>query len=107
VAEKQRLSDTRVRVDLPALPPARRAVIVDDIASSGTTLAATARALRRAGVARIDAVVVHAVFAPGARARIRRAGVRRVVSTDSIPHETNAIALAPLLARALGRRRAA
>lgn len=49
-----------------------------------------------------DAVVVHAIFAPGARARIRAAGVRRLVSCDTIPHPTNAIGTAPLLAAALG-----
>jgi ribose-phosphate pyrophosphokinase len=51
----------------------------------------------------VDALVVHALFAPGALERIRRAGVRRIVSTDSIPHATNALSLAPLLARTLSR----
>jgi ribose-phosphate pyrophosphokinase len=44
---------------------------------------------------------VHAIFGPGALARIRRAGVRRLVSCDTVPHRTNAIAAAPLLAHAL------
>lgn len=101
VGDKERLGARRVRLRLPALPPCRRAVLIDDIASSGATLAAAARALRRAGVARVDVVVVHAIFAPGALARIRAAGVRRVVSCDSIPHPTNAISIAPLLAAAL------
>ncbi len=101
VGTKQRLGPRRVRLTLPPLPAARRAVIVDDIASSGATLAAAVRALRAAGLARVDVAVVHAIFAPGALARIRRAGARRVVSCDTIPHPTNAIAVAPLLAAAL------
>jgi len=105
VGRKHRLSDRRVHIELPPLPAVRRAVIVDDIASSGVTLAAAARALRRAGVATVDAVVVHAIFAPGALARIRRAGIRHVVSCDTIPHPTNAIPVAPLLAAALRARR--
>jgi ribose-phosphate pyrophosphokinase len=73
-------------------------VIVDDIASSGATIAAVARALRHAGVGVIDAVVVHAIFGPGAEARIRRSKVRRLVSCDTIVHHTNAIHTAGLVA---------
>lgn len=102
VGRKRRLRDRLVRVDVPAVPPAyRRAVVIDDIASSGATLAATARALRRAGVRRVDAIVVHAIFGPGAIHRIRRAGVRRLVSCDTVPHATNAIACAGVVASAL------
>ena len=100
---KQRLRDRVVRIELPAVPAVRRAVIVDDIASTGATVAVTARALRHAGIAVVDVAVVHAVFAPGALGRIRAAGVRRVVSCDTIPHPTNAIAVAPLVHGALRR----
>ena len=101
VGEKERLGARSVRLTLPPLPSGRRAVLLDDIASSGATLATTARALRRAGFSTVDVVVVHAICAPGALDRIRRAGVRRVVSCDTVPHPSNAIAVAPLLAAAL------
>ena len=101
VGEKERLGSRSVRLTLPPLPSGRRAVLLDDIASSGATLATTARALRRAGFSTVDVVVVHAICAPGALARIRRAGVRRIVSCDTVPHPSNAIAVAPLLAAAL------
>lgn len=101
VGAKERRGDRRVRVGFPSLPAARRAVLVDDIASSGATLAAAARALRRAGVARVDALVVHAIIAPGTTARLRRAGVHRLLSCDTVPHASNALSVAPLLAAAL------
>lgn len=104
VGRKQRLGDREVRLDLPPLPAVSRAVIVDDIASSGTTLAAAARALRQAGLRQVEAVVVHAIFAPGAEARIRRAGIGRIVSCDTLPHPTNAISCASLLAAAVAPR---
>ena len=103
VARKARHGDRAVTVEIPAVARGARAVIVDDIASSGATIAATARALRAAGAASVDAAVSHAVFAPGAAARIRAAGVRRLVSCDTIPHPTNAISVAPLVAAALPR----
>lgn len=106
VGRKERLGDRRVRVELPALPPGAHALLVDDVASSGATLAAAARALRARGAHRVDAVVVHALFAPGAVGRVRAAGVRSLVSTDTVPHRTNAIGVAGLFADALRPRAA-
>jgi ribose-phosphate pyrophosphokinase len=105
VGEKQRHGDRRVKITFARTPAANHAVIVDDIASSGVTLAEAVRELRRHGVVNVDAVVVHAVFAPGALAMVRRAGARRIVSCDTISHPTNAIRTAPLFAEALRRAR--
>jgi ribose-phosphate pyrophosphokinase len=103
VAKKQRAGDDAVLVTLPrgVRAPCRRAVLVDDIASSGATLAAAARALYEAGAQQVDAVVAHAIIAPGAEARIREARIARFVSCDTLPHPTNAIETAGLIADAL------
>ena len=98
---KRRLADKRVVVEFDRLRTPRSAVIVDDIGSTGVTLAAVAQTLRSHGCTLIDAVVVHPLFAKGAIGRIRRAGVRRIVSCDTIGHPTNAIKTAPLMAEAL------
>jgi ribose-phosphate pyrophosphokinase len=101
VGRKQRLGDHRVRIRFAGLPAGGHAVVVDDIASTGGTLAMAAQALRAGGVGRIDALVVHAIFAPGAVTRVRRAGIRRLCSCDTVPHATNAIGTASVLAAAL------
>lgn len=101
VGKKRRLGDRDVRIHFGTLPAAMRAVVVDDIASSGATMAAAIRALRSAGIKQVEAVVVHAIFAPGALTMIRRAGARRVVSCDTVAHPTNAIRVAGLFAAAL------
>jgi ribose-phosphate pyrophosphokinase len=101
VGRKERLGDHRVDIQFPALPKCSRAVIVDDIASSGGTLAKAARALLHAGISTVDAAVVHAIFAPRALSRIRAAGIRNLVSCDTIPHKTNAVRSLPLLTSAI------
>jgi ribose-phosphate pyrophosphokinase len=78
VGRKERYGDHRVRIHFPDLPSSSRVVLVDDIASSGGTLAEAAKTLRRAGVDRIDALVVHAIFAPGALRRLHATGIRSV-----------------------------
>lgn len=43
-------------------------------------------------------LVIHAVFAGSAYDDILAAGAERIVTTDTIPHRSNAIGLSPLLA---------
>lgn len=85
----------------------RSIVLVDDICSSGATLAAAIKAARQRGAADVLAVVVHALMDDRAEALLLDAGATRVVSTDSVPHRTNGIPLARLLAGALRQEAAA
>lgn len=84
-----------------AVVAGRHVVIVDDICSTGATLEAAALKLRAMGAATIDVVVAHALFDAESAARLRQAGIRKLLSTDSCPHPTNAAPLANLLAQAL------
>jgi len=104
VFDKERDGDRQVRLTAPDLSAVkdRRAVIVDDVASSGATILAATEQLKRAGAASVEVGVVHALFGPDVEARLKGAGVARVVSTDSVAHPTNAVPLAGLLADALG-----
>lgn len=102
VCRKVRLGDRSVEIELPDVPLRGRAVVlVDDIASTGRTMARCAALALAAGAASVDVAVTHALFAGDALEAMRTAGVHRVWSTDAVPHETNRIRLAPLLAEAL------
>lgn len=102
VCTKLRSGDRQVQISLPALDlRGRNVVLLDDVASSGRTLAAAAQQALAAGAATVDVAVTHALFAGDALAVIAAAGVGRVWSTDCISHPSNAIAMAPCLAQAL------
>lgn len=102
ICRKQRHGDHEVDVALPGADVRGRAVVLfDDVASTGRTLAAAARGVLAQGAASVDAVVTHAIFAGDAVAGVQAAGVRRLWSTDSVPHASNAISVVPLLAAAL------
>ncbi|MBE0488032.1 MAG: ribose-phosphate diphosphokinase [Halomonas sp.] len=99
---KVRHGDRDVTISLPDIELAgRRVVLMDDVASSGHTVARAAEALLAAGAASVDVALTHALFAGDALAVIRDAGVGEIWSTDCIAHDSNAITMAPVLAEAL------
>jgi ribose-phosphate pyrophosphokinase len=102
VCRKVRHGDRQVEIELPPLDFAgRRVVLLDDVASSGRTLAQATLKLRAAGAASVDVAVTHALFAGDALQVLEQAGVGSIWSTDCIAHPSNAIAMAPHLAAAL------
>ncbi len=102
VCRKVRNGDRDVHTTLPDLNVTGRSVVLlDDIASSGHTLAGAARLLLAAGATSVDVAVTHALFAGDALQVIKQAGVGQVWSTDCIAHPTNSVSMAPVIATAL------
>jgi ribose-phosphate pyrophosphokinase len=63
----------------------KTAVIVDDIVSTGGSIAQTAEALRSAGASRVLAAITHPVLAGEAVKRIEESCIERFITTDTIP----------------------
>ena len=102
VCTKQRSGDHEVAVALPEASVAGRAVVVlDDVASTGRTLMAATRGALAQGAASVDVAVTHALFVGDALAQVHAAGVRRVWSSNCVPHASNAVSVVPVLAAAL------
>ncbi|GAB3269556.1 ribose-phosphate diphosphokinase [Parahaliea aestuarii] len=102
VCSKVRRGDRDVDITLPSMPIAgQQVVLMDDIASSGRTLARACERLLQAGALSVDVAVTHALFADDALDILRAAGVGEIWSTDCISHATNAIDMAPVLSEAL------
>ena len=111
VCHKRRLGGAEVSVGrITGDVTDRPCVVVDDMISTGGTIAESVRALNDAG-ALPHAIVAaaHAVLVPGALDRIAGAGVRSLLVTDSIePREEAAaglevevVSIAPLVATAI------
>lgn len=104
VAKKTRRGDTRVEVSLPDMDCRNRPVIiVDDMVSTGRTIAQAAKLLQSAGAGDIYCAVTHPLFCSDAEQYILDSGVKAIWSTDSINHPTASIRLHTLLAEAVTR----
>lgn len=102
VCQKTRHGDHAVDIALPAVDLRGQAVVIlDDVASSGRTLARAAQLARAAGAISVDVAVTHALLAGDAWQVIQQAGVDQFWSTDTIAHASNVVPLAELLAQAL------
>lgn len=91
----------------------RVAVVVDDLVSSGTTLARAASACIERGATTVHAVATHGVFVGDAGSVLASDALSSVTVTDTIPpfrlsselssHKVDVLPIAPLLAEAISR----
>ena len=103
VLEKTRYSSRHVtskmvkKVDIKG----KTVVIVDDIISTGHTIAEAAKKARSLGARKIVAIGVHGLLVENAISKLKKAGVSEVVTTNCIEHPTNKIDVTGLLAEEL------
>ena len=103
VMTKQRFGDHDVRITAPDLDGlgGHHPVLVDDILSSGATLADAARVLVEAGLPMPACAVVHGLFGDRARETLAEAGIETVVCTDTVDAPEARIDLAERIAPAV------
>jgi ribose-phosphate pyrophosphokinase len=106
VMRKQRTGDQQVRVHAPSFAGLRdrTPVLLDDIVSSGHTMAEAVRCLTEAGLAPPSCIAVHGVFANGALKALRTAGAGRIVTCNTLPGEGEQIDVLPAVAHAVAER---
>jgi ribose-phosphate pyrophosphokinase len=102
VLEKVRHGDRDVEIRLKELDnwEGCRPVLVDDIISSGRTMIAAVQLLVDRGWPAPVCIAVHGLFADDSDQLLARLGAR-VVTSNTVPHPTNAIDVGNLLAEAV------
>ena len=102
VATKIRHSDTHVEITLPDADYTNKHVIlIDDVISTGHTVARAAEQLYQAKTKQVDVLVTHALFTKEAMSTLQEANIKNIWSSDSIPHQTNQVSLTNLLASSI------
>lgn len=80
----------------------RDLVIVDDMISTGGTMAAAIKLLRGQGARQVHVACIHPVLSLNARLRLYRAGVDSIIATDTIEKAESSITVAPLIKQGVG-----
>jgi len=103
VLRKTRFSSRKVKVKMIKSIEIKNknVVIVDDIISTGHTIAEAAKQAKKMGAKSITAICVHGLFVENAIKRLKAAGVNKIISTNTIQHPTNQIDVSPLLIKEL------
>ena len=100
--EKTRLSGTDVVMKTKSLDVAgKRVAIIDDIISTGGTIAMASAELKRQGAREVFAACTHGLFIQGALDRLNGAGCDRVIATDSLDNPVATVGCAPAIAELL------
>ncbi|ELZ57892.1 MULTISPECIES: ribose-phosphate diphosphokinase [unclassified Haloferax] len=81
----------------------RDVVITDDIIATGSTMSEAVGVLTDGGAKRVFCATVHPLLARNARTKLARAGIERVVGTDTIERDVSEVSVAPALATELER----
>jgi len=79
----------------------RDVIIVDDIISTGGTMARAVEIAKSQGANRIYTVCTHAILVGDSRFRILNAGANEIIGTDTVPSDVSLVSVAPVIAEAL------
>ncbi len=95
ILEKVRKGDNLVEVSIPQIEPYKThtPVLIDDIISTAGTMIKTVHHLKSLGMMPPVCIGVHAIFTGNAYHDLKAAGAEKIVTCNTIQHESNGIDL--------------
>jgi ribose-phosphate pyrophosphokinase len=99
--QRDRVTGQVVTADRDLQLQGRDVVVLDDMISTGSTIANVARIAKGKGGARIIAACTHALLVGNAEETIRKAGVTDIIGTDTVPCSVSKVSVAPAIANSL------
>ena len=76
-------------------------ILVDDIISTGSSIIKAAQFLKKQKCKRVFVACTHGLLMEGAEKKIRKAGVSRIISTNTIPGNTSKVDVSGILAKSV------
>jgi len=76
-------------------------ILVDDIISTGDSIIKAAQFLKKQKCKRVFVACTHGLLVEGAEKKIRKAGVSRIISTNTIPGNTSKVDISGILAKSV------
>ncbi len=103
VLEKTRLGDRDVKVTVPNVEKYKNhtPVLVDDIISTARTMIETVGHLKKTDLKAPVCIGVHPVFAGNAYHELKNSGIQKIVTCNTIEHDSNKIDISDLIVQAL------
>ncbi|UCD14142.1 MAG: ribose-phosphate diphosphokinase [Thermoplasmatales archaeon] len=100
--EKTRIDGTTVKLQPKNLDAENKKVaIIDDIISTGGTMAQSINELKRQGAKKVSVACTHGLFVGEAKEKLLSAGCDEIISTDTIENEFSKVRAAPCIAEIL------
>jgi len=100
--EKTRIDGTTIKIKPKNLDAKNKNVaIIDDIISTGGTMAKSIKELKKQGANKVSVACTHGLFIGGAKEKLISAGCDDIISTDTIEDEFNKVKVAPCIAEKL------
>jgi len=97
--EKRRISPENVVIYPKNLSVENRDVVmVDDIVSTGGTIISATKMLMEQGARDVYVACAHPVLAGNAMERLKEAGIKQIIATDTIEKDVSLVSVAPLIA---------
>lgn len=88
----------------PKLIKNKDAIIVDDIISTGGTIAEACKVLKKNGSGKVYAMCTHALLIGDSANKIKAAGVEEIIATNSVSNNEFAkVDLSPIICTALSK----
>jgi len=100
--EKTRIDGSTVKIKPKNLDAKNKKVaIIDDIISTGGTMAKSIKELKKQGAKEISVACTHGLFVGGAKEKLLSAGCDEIISTNTIENEFSKVKVAPCIADTL------
>lgn len=81
----------------------RDVLLIDDMISSGSTIAKACDFIKKNGANKVHALCVHALLGNDMAQKMKNAGIQDIIATNSIPNEFARVDLSPLLLDTLNK----